>query len=86
MLGCGSLATLRKILGHSTVKVTERHGHLRADPFRPSDLLTLTVDLARPTGAVIDLAAHRDEAAGNHSAIMLVEEEAGRRVSADDSS
>jgi integrase len=61
VLGGGSLATLREILGHSTVKVTERYGHLRADLFRPGDLLTLSVDLTRPTGAVIDLASHRDD-------------------------
>jgi integrase len=73
VLGGGSLATLREILGHSTVKVTERYGHLRADLFQPSDLLTLTVDLTRPTGAVIDIAAHRDSAPAGHSAVTLAQ-------------
>jgi hypothetical protein len=71
MLGGGSLTTLREILGHSTVKVTERYAHLRADLFQPSDLLTLTVDLTRPTGALIDLAAHRGSAPANHATITL---------------
>jgi hypothetical protein len=73
VLGGGSLATLREILGHSTVKVTERYGHPRTDLFQPSDLLTLTVDLTRPTGAVIDLAAHRDSAPAGHAAVTLPE-------------
>jgi integrase len=61
VLGGGSLATLREILGHSSVVVTERYGHLRPDLFRPTDLLQLSVDLSRPGGELVDLAAARDE-------------------------
>jgi hypothetical protein len=44
--------------------VTERYGHLRADLFKPADLLRLTVDLSRPGGEVIDLAARQAADAG----------------------
>jgi integrase len=39
VMGGGSLATLREILGHSSVQVTEHYGHLRPDLFRKEDLL-----------------------------------------------
>jgi integrase len=59
VMGGGSLATLREVLGHSSVQVTERYGHLRADLFKAADLLKVTLDLSRPGGEVIDLAARR---------------------------
>lgn len=46
---------------HASVTTTERHYcHIRPDLFSPTDVLNLEVDMARPEGAVIDLAAHRD--------------------------
>jgi hypothetical protein len=58
-IGRGSLASLREILGHSSVQVTERYGQLRPDLIRPADLLKLDVDLSRPRGEVVQMAAHR---------------------------
>jgi len=63
LIGGGSLATLREILGHSTVRVTERYAHLRPELFKPEDLLKLTVELRRDEGEVVDLAAHREKVA-----------------------
>ena len=59
VMGGGSLAALKEILGHSGVQVTERYGHLRADLIKPADLLQLKVDLSRPSGELVDLDAHR---------------------------
>jgi site-specific recombinase XerD len=39
---------LREILGHSTVKVTERYAHLRPDMFTEADLEAVAVDLREP--------------------------------------
>jgi hypothetical protein len=64
VMGGGSLATLREILGHSSVAVTERYAHLRADLFKPGDLLQLSVGMSREGGAVVDLAAARAEKRG----------------------
>jgi len=61
VMGGGSIEQLRLILGHSSVTTTERYAHLRTDLFRPSDLQAISVDLSRPAGAVLDLAAHRAE-------------------------
>jgi hypothetical protein len=41
------------------VQVTERYGQLRPDLIRPADLLKLDVDLSRPRGEVVQMAAHR---------------------------
>ena len=57
VMGGGSLATLREILGHSSVTVTERYAHLNPGLFKPEDLLKLSVILTREGGAVVDLAA-----------------------------
>ncbi|HLK91516.1 MAG TPA: site-specific integrase [Polyangia bacterium] len=59
VMGGGSLGTLREILGHSSVTVTERYAHLRPDLFKPEDLLKLSVGLSREGGEVVDLAAAR---------------------------
>lgn len=81
VLGGGSLAVLREILGHSSVTVTERYAHLRADLFRPEDLLKLSVGMSREGGAVVDLAAARSEKAaqdGHEMTTAIVDEsEAG---------
>jgi hypothetical protein len=65
VMGGGSLGTLREILGHSSVTVTERYAHLRPDLFRPEDLLQLSIGLSREGGAVIDMAVARAEKAAD---------------------
>lgn len=73
VMGGGSLATLREVLGHSSVLVTERYGHLRADLFKPSVLLQLSVDMSRAGGEVIDLAARRDDESAGGNAVATPE-------------
>lgn len=77
VIGGGSMASLREILGHSSVQVTERYGHLRPDLIRPADLLKLTVDLSRPGGDVVDMAAHRAENLPGGNAVATLDEDAG---------
>jgi integrase len=52
---------LREILGHSTVKVTERYAHLRPGMFTEEDLEAVAVDLREPK--VIRLDKERRESA-----------------------
>jgi hypothetical protein len=59
VMGGGSLATLREILGHSSVTVTERYAHLNPGLFKAEDLLKLSVGMSREGGEVIDMADHR---------------------------
>jgi integrase len=66
VMGGGSLATLREILGHSSVTVTERYAHLRPDLFKPEDLLKLSVGMSREGAAVVDIAAARAGKAGEN--------------------
>jgi len=82
-MGGGSLATLREILGHSSVSVTERYAHLRADLFKAEDLLKLSVSLSREGAEVIDMADHRvkDGAAGHVLGTADVDEGAAEGVS-----
>lgn len=61
VLGGGSIEKLQVILGHASVTTSQRYAHLRADMFRTGDLPALGVDLSREGGAVIDMAAHREE-------------------------
>lgn len=52
VLAGGSIEMLREILGHSTVKVTERYAHLRPDLFPAHELARANLDLLaqRPAG------------------------------------
>jgi hypothetical protein len=45
VLGGGSIEKLSKIMGHSSIVVTERYAHLRLDLFPDSDYAQLSVDL-----------------------------------------
>ncbi len=79
-VGGGSLATLREILGHSSVTVTERYAHLRPNLFKPEDLVQLSVGMSRERGAVIDMARHRGTV-GQETATGAVDDHAAEGVS-----
>lgn len=51
----GSLQKLAVVMGRSSVQVTQRYAHLRADLFRDSDLRLLDVDLVATPADVIEL-------------------------------
>lgn len=55
VMGGGTIEKLAAILGHASVTTTERYAHLRVDHFREADLLSVRVDLSRPTGTVVEL-------------------------------
>lgn len=55
-LAGGSIARLSAIMGHSSVEVTERYAHLGSDSFTEAEHDMVSVDLSRPTGAVLNLA------------------------------
>ncbi len=46
----GSIETLKEILGHYSVVMTERYAHLKPELFTAKDLGTIAVDLT-PAGA-----------------------------------
>jgi integrase len=56
VLGGGSLEMLRTLMGHSSVTTTERYSHLRPDLFPESAFRAMTVDLSKPSGAVVQMA------------------------------
>ena len=45
VMGGGAIEKLKEILGHSTVQMTERYAHLKADLFGARDLGTIALDL-----------------------------------------
>jgi len=55
VLAGGSVMRLSKILGHSSVDVTERYAHLLPDSFREAEFGMLKADLA-PSAGLADLA------------------------------
>lgn len=52
------LETLREILGHCSVLVTERYAHLRPGTFAPADFQAVSVDLG--DGAVLSMVGNKD--------------------------
>jgi integrase len=85
VMGGGSLATRREILGHSSVTVTERYAHLNPGLFKAEDLLKLSVTMSREDGELIDLADHRPKggAAGHVLGTAAVDDPAAEGVSTD---
>jgi hypothetical protein len=55
VLAGGSLEKLAKVMGHSSVVITERYAHLRPDLFREEDYQLLDVDLLKPAGEVVSI-------------------------------
>jgi len=55
VIGGGSIELLSKIMGHSSVLVTQHYSHLRVDLFGPKAFDAISVDLAAPAGAVVSL-------------------------------
>ena len=49
----GSIETLREVLGHSSVVVTERYAPVSTDLFGQADLTRVVVDLSAPTGKIL---------------------------------
>ncbi len=65
VLGGGSMEKLAKVLGHASVTTTEAsYSRMRPEMVRPSELSALDVDLSRPGGEVLDMAAHRGATMG----------------------
>lgn len=79
VLAGGTIEKLREILGHSTVLVTERYAHLRADLFSREDLARVRVDLSSPAGKVLPMA--RSEKIGSNLAAEDDDNERGEAVS-----
>lgn len=53
----GSMEKLAVVLGHSSTEVTRRYAHLRPDHLGEVERRLLAVDLGRPAGAVLPMAA-----------------------------
>lgn len=70
VLAGGSIVRLQKIMGHSSVDVTERYAHLQPDTFREAEYLMLAVDLARPEGHVVPLSKTGAETGTNGYAVV----------------
>ena len=47
------LEKLAKVMGHSSIVVTERYAHLKPDLFREEDSELLNVDLLKPAAQVV---------------------------------
>ena len=56
VLNGGSIEMLSKVMGHSSVLVTQRYAHLRPDLFGDKALGAIPVDLSQPGATVIALA------------------------------
>lgn len=67
VLGGGSIEMLSKVMGHSSVLVTQRYAHLRPDLFGDKALDAIPVDLSQPKGTVVSLPVVSAQSAANGS-------------------
>jgi len=64
VLSGGSLEKLAKVMGHSSVLVTNRYAHLKPDLFGAEDYELFNVELEKPAGQVVSLAAPENGTVG----------------------
>ena len=55
---------LAKVMGHSSVLVTNRYAHLKPDLFDSEDYELFNVDLQKPAGQVVSLPAPENGTVG----------------------
>jgi integrase len=61
VLSGGSLEKLAKVMGHSSIVVTERYAHLKPDLFREEDYGLLNIDLMKPPADVVPMGQPKTE-------------------------
>jgi len=73
VMGGGSIELLSKILGHSSVAVTQHYAHMKVDLFAESAFAAMDVDLSAPAGTVVALPPARGK---NESRIATTRQDA----------
>jgi integrase len=67
VLAGNPIETLSKVMGHSSVVVTERYAHLKPDLFNAKSYDAISVDLAKPSGVVVSLPVISAQTSANES-------------------